>query len=151
MVENGIVGPHFRPFSTRVTVCLSEYRCTVIALILKTCLNAPDSALFQQLHRFCEILGDHLFHHLPDSRDPIWTIYATQKQLSFHDFSPPPPISLGDHCTSVTCILSLFYTKFNVDFFALKTEHLFLRRDVQTYTFYKHPNCHTTGVNALKY
>jgi hypothetical protein len=35
MVENPIVGPQFKPFSTHVTVSLSKFSCIAIALILE--------------------------------------------------------------------------------------------------------------------
>jgi len=95
MEENPIIGPKFRPFPT----CLSTFSCTATALILKH-LNIPEFALF---HQFCEILDDHVFHHLWHFCDGLWTIYATQKHLTFHSFST---LSLREHFTSVTCILS---------------------------------------------
>jgi hypothetical protein len=47
-VENPIIGPKFRPFSTHITVSFSKYSCITIALIPKRLnLKALDSALFQ--------------------------------------------------------------------------------------------------------
>jgi hypothetical protein len=55
MVENPVVAPRFRPIYTYVTVFLSKFSCTDMAIIFKR-LNASDSARFLHFDRSCDIL-----------------------------------------------------------------------------------------------
>jgi hypothetical protein len=70
-VENPIIRPKFRPFS--LFLCL-KFSSTAIALYLNVYLNAPNSALFQHFHRFCEIWTTtylNIFHVLATLFEPL--------------------------------------------------------------------------------
>jgi hypothetical protein len=69
MVENLIVRPKFRPFSTQVTISLSNFSCTTTAVILKDLSECRRFHTFQHFHWVCQILSDRFFHlaHSSDS------------------------------------------------------------------------------------
>jgi 5-methylcytosine-specific restriction endonuclease McrA len=83
VVENVIIGPKFMPFYMYATVSVSKFSCTTIAPILKHLSECTRFHTFQHFHRFSEFLDDLIFHHLPLSLDPLWTVYATQRTLDF--------------------------------------------------------------------
>jgi hypothetical protein len=84
----------------------------------------------------------------------------------FPTFSRPSPNSLchwkaldflivHPHISSRTlqkCYFQSFLIPHRIEcsFIALKTDHTFLRRDVETHTLYQRHSFHITGVNALK-
>jgi hypothetical protein len=55
---------------------------------------------------------EHFIHLWFRNEGFLWTVYVTQKHLTFYSFSP---ISLEEHSTNDACIQSKFRTKFNVD------------------------------------
>jgi hypothetical protein len=81
----------------------------------------------------CEISLNRLWH----SKN-IWL---------FHSFSP---ISLKEHFTKCPLYSFLISYKIWCRFVALKTDHSFLWRDVETHTSYQRHNFHTVGINYLK-
>jgi hypothetical protein len=74
--------------------------------------------------------------------------FTTLKNIGlFHNFSP---ISLGQHRTSVTCIFFSNFTQHLKMIRCSKSEHSFLRRDVETHTSSQRHNFHKTDVSAFR-
>jgi len=84
------------------TVSVCKFCFTAIVPIFTHLPECTRFRTFSSFYRICRISDVHCFHYLARYHDP-WTVYITQKHLTLSQLLPT---SLGEHCTSVTCIPS---------------------------------------------
>jgi len=88
-VENPIVGPTFRPFSTHSFTWLLQY-FHIISLADTRLSESTKFCIFSTFSSVLWHLGRPYFH-LPRSPDPLSTVYASQKTLDVSVASPHKP------------------------------------------------------------